>query len=209
MSSTAAVASDQSNELQPEATEGAPRDTGADAASAAETVDLPQQVSGLKKKLEDAVDELARLQNNVVAQQQLEQLLKQGRMHLQDLRVRLQQMTGERDRFAMALDEAKTARQRDVEQLQAQLADAKQDIEDREAAHRRFAEERTAERQTLERLLAEATANQRDLVQELDEQRQQVQTLREAAIRAQSLAREIMRAHESLPINIEASSSTD
>jgi chromosome segregation ATPase len=91
------------------------------------------------------------------------------------------------------------------EQLQKALAERGRlaaHLDEREVAHKQFAEERTEERFTFERLLAEATANQRDMVQDLDEQRQQIQTLREAAMRAQSLARQIMRAHETvLPEN--------
>jgi len=208
-------------------------------------IDGQQQLIALKKKLESAVSECEHLQGTLTSQQQLEQLLLQGRTHLQDLRARLQQMTAERDRLQVELGERQTEHQHNVERLQIQLGEmtnaaylqrmlaeqrerdmrskqqeqqqqidaldeqlhstvAERDgltaqLEQQEAAHRRFAEERSDERFTFERLLAEATSNQRDMVQELDEKRQQLETLREAAMRAQSLAREIMRAHEKIP----------
>jgi DNA repair exonuclease SbcCD ATPase subunit len=182
-----------------------------------EAGDLRQWVLALQKNLEEAAGECARLQSAIASQQQLEQLLRQGRAHLQDLRSQLQQITGDRDRLETELRDQKTAHRREVEQLQTQQGEQMdivreqlrktsgerdrlaRDLAEREAAHQQYAEERADERSTFERLLAEATANQRDMVQELDEQRQEVHTLREAAMRAQSLAREIMRAHEAAP----------
>lgn len=162
------------SDVEPSPAEPARRESLAEPAAQPQAADVRQQVLDLKRKLEEAANESGRLLSSVTSQQQLEQLLAQGRALLQELRSRLQQITAERDR------------------LVTQLAE-------REVAHKQFADERTEERFTFQRLLAEATANQRDMAQELDEQRQQIQTLREAATRAQSLARQIMRAHETVP----------
>jgi hypothetical protein len=208
-------------------------------------IDSQQKLIALKVKLQQAVSECEEVQSSLTSQQQLEQLLLQGRAHLQDLRARLQQVTAERDRLQIDLSDRQTAHQHEVERLEIQLGEmtnaaflqrmlseqrerdmrskqqeqqqqidaldeqlqttvAERDgltaqLEQQDAAHRRFAEERADERFTFERLLAEATSNQREMVQELDEKRQQLETLREAAMRAQSLAREIMRAHEKIP----------
>lgn len=191
-----------------------PGEGNAESGPQTETADVRQQVLGLKRKLEEAASEFGRLQSSLASQQQLEQLLRQGRIHLQDLRSRLQQITAERDRLETELRDHKVAHQREVDRLQTQMDALQQQLQkttaerdhlatelaEREAAHKQFAEERAEERFTFERLLAEATANQRDMVQELDEQRQQIQTLREASMRAQSLARQIMRAHETVPL---------
>lgn len=193
----------------------------------AEPADVRQQVLSLKKKLEEAASEFGHLQSSLASHQQLEQLLRQGRTHLQDMRTRLVQMAAERDRLAAELTEQKSAHQTELDRLHNQIEDGTREgqerqlqidvvteqlqkttaernrvaaqLEDREAAYKQFADERSEERFTFERLLAEATSSQREMVQELDEQRQQIETLREAAMRAQALARQIMRAHEGLP----------
>lgn len=204
----------------------------------AEPADVRQQVLGLKKKLEEAATDFGHLQSSLVSHQQLEQLLRQGRTHLQEMRTRLVQMTAERDRLTAELSEQKSAHQSELDRLHNQIEEATREallqqtlaeqrerdmaseidvlteqlqkttaernrvgvqLEDREAAYKQFADERSEERFTFERLLAEATSNQREMVQERDEQRQQIETLREAAMRAQALARQIMRAHEGLP----------
>jgi len=175
-----------------------------------ETADVRQQMLALKRKLEDAAADVARVQNTVASVEKLEQLLKQGRTHLQDLRGRLQEMSADRDRLKTEIDDHQIAHQRAVERLQEQIDEAAKQaflqktraeqlvlqLEEREASYQQFADERADERATFERVISEATANQREMVQELDENRQQVETLREAAMRAQSLARQIMRAHE-------------
>ena len=175
-----------------------------------ETADVRQQMLALKRKLEDAAADVGRVQSTVTSLEKLEQLLKQGRTHLQDLRGRLQEMTAERDQLKTEIGDHQIAHQRTVERLQEQIDEAAKQaflqktraeqlvvqLEEREASYHQFAEERTDERATFERVISEATANQREMVQELDENRQQLETLREAAMRAQSLARQIMRAHE-------------
>jgi chromosome segregation ATPase len=146
-----------------------------------------QQLVGLKKNLEEAARQIGSLQSLLATQHQLEQLLKQGRAHLEELRGRLQQVTAERDDLRIELQKATAERTR----LASQLAE-------QQASHQQVLEERSDERNTFERLLLESTSNQREMAAELDEQRQQIETLRAAAIRAQALAREIMRAHETL-----------
>lgn len=177
-----------------------------------QAVEARQQMVAVKQTLEEVVGQIDALQTTLAAQEQLEQLLKQGRTHLQDLRGRLQQVTADRDRLLTEASDTKTAHRAEIDQLQRQMDDLRAELqaataernrlathlEEREAAHKQFAEERSDERSTFKRLLEEATSNQREMSEELDEQRQQIDTLREAAMRAQSFAREIMRAHEAI-----------
>jgi chromosome segregation ATPase len=172
--------------------------------------EVREQVSVLTKELEEAAHKFERLQSALATQQQLEQLLRQGRAHLQDLGHRLQQMTAERDRLLAELGDRTTAHRLELEQVQSEVNSLRRQLEttagrrdslatqleEREAAHQQFAAERTEERDSFERLLAEARSNERDMVAELDEQRQQCAILREAALRAQALARQIMNAQE-------------
>jgi len=125
--------------------------------------------------------------NTSSSQQELERLLKQGRVYLQDLRSRLQQTTAERDRLQAELAERTTAHQHTVEQLERQMDGLRAELQG--AAD---------ERRTFTRSLDEASAIQRELTQEVQEQRQQIHALRESAMRAQSFARDIIRAHETL-----------
>jgi chromosome segregation ATPase len=178
-----------------------------------EAADARQQVSVLKRKLEEAAAEAGRMQASLASQQQLEHLLKQGRTHLQDMRLRLEQVSAERDRLQTELSDHAVARQREVAELQAQIDDIRKQLhnvsterdglatqlEEREAAHERSEEERAGEHATFERLLAEAKSSQTQMLQEIGEHRQQVDSLRGAANRAQSFAREIIRAHEGAP----------
>ena len=186
--------------------------SGPDEASPAQitAADASQQMVDIKHKLEEAATQIETLQRGLSTQAELEQLLKQGRIHLQELRTRLQQVTVERDRVQAELADTKRAHEGEVDQLTRQMDDLRQELQsaaaerdrvtaqlaEEEAAHKRFAEERADERSTFKRLLDEASSTQREMTQELNEQRQQLDTLREAAMRAQSFAREIMRAHE-------------
>jgi chromosome segregation ATPase len=187
---------------------------GAESTAPCDAADPQQQMLALKATLEAAAADCARLQNGLVSQQQLEQLLRQGRTHLQEMRSRLEQSTADRGRLEAEFNDAKSARQREVGDLQAQLGNVREELQqaaaerdrlarqlaEQEAAHKRYVDDRTDERVKFERLLAEATSNQRQMAEELGEHRQQIDTLREAAMRAQSLAREIMRAHEKLQL---------
>jgi fumarate hydratase class II len=165
---------------------------GSEEAGPAQTdaADARQRMLTVKRTLEEASAAVESLQSTLAAQHELEQLLKQGRTHLQDLRARLQRAEEERDRFHAELAEARRTHQRDVDQLQQQL-------DEQAAAHRQFAEERENERSTFTRLLNEGESKEREMMQERDQQRQQLDALREAGMRAQSLAREIVRTHES------------
>jgi chromosome segregation ATPase len=86
-------------------------------------IDTQHQLLALKQKLEEAVGECEQLQSSLTSQQQLEQLLLQGRTHLHDLRARLQHMTAERDRLQIELSERQTEHQHESERLQIQLGE--------------------------------------------------------------------------------------
>jgi hypothetical protein len=120
------------------------------------TVDVREQVLGLKKKLEEAAGDFGRLQTNLASQQQLEDLLKQGRAHLQDLRARLLQTTAERDRLQTEFAEYKVAHQREVDRFQAQI-------------------DETAGQALRQQTLAQQ--RERDMLAKEQEQRQQIEVL--------------------------------
>jgi DNA repair exonuclease SbcCD ATPase subunit len=176
-----------------------------------DAADARQRMVAVKLKLDEVSAEIDAVQTTLASQHDLEQLLKQGRTHLQDLRNRLQQTVSERDKLQAELAESAKAHQRAVEQIERQMDDVRAELRgalaernrlasqlaEQEASHERFAGERADERATFTRLLEEATSNQREMLEELDGQRQQLDTLREAAMRAQNFAREIMRAHDS------------
>ena len=136
--------------------------SGSDTAAApTDAADARQQMLAVKRTLDEASAAVESLQGALAAQHELEQLLKQGRAHLQDLRARLQHTEEERDRFNAELVDSRTAHQRDVEQLQRQL-------EEQATAHTQFAEERANERSTFSRLLNEAESKEREMIQERD-----------------------------------------
>src|SRR5688572_10641618 len=99
----AAARQSDSESWPSESSDAAPAEPKAEPKVRTEPNDVRQQVLGLKKKLEEAASEFGDLQTNLASQQQLEQLLRQGRIHLQDLRARLQQVTAERDRLVAQL----------------------------------------------------------------------------------------------------------
>jgi len=164
---------------------------GSDPGSSTQTEagDARQRMLAVKKTLDDASAAVESLQSALAAQHELEQLLKQGRAHLQDLRSRLQQVETERDQLHAELADSRATRQREVEALQRQ-------VDEQTAAQKQFADEREDERSTFTRLLNEAAGRERELMEERDRHRQHIDTLREAGLRTQALAREIMRAHE-------------
>jgi hypothetical protein len=147
------------SDLEPcssESREPARREDSAESPAHTETGDVEQQVLGLKTRLEEAASEFGRLQNSLIPHQQLEQLLKQGRLHLQDLRSRLQQMTAERDRLETEFRDHKTVQQREVVRLQTQIDEATRQA-------------------LLQRTLAEQL--ERDMLAKEQEQRQQTDAL--------------------------------
>lgn len=154
-----------------------------------EASDARQRMLAVKKTLDEASAAVESLQGALAAQHELEQLLKQGRAHLQDLRGRLQQVEAERDRLQAELTDSRATHQREVEALQRQA-------DEQTAAQKQFADEREEERTTFTRLLNEAGGRERELMEERDRHRQHIDALREAGLRTQALAREIMRAHE-------------
>jgi chaperonin cofactor prefoldin len=111
----------------PESAESARREAGAEPAAPTEATIVGQQVLDLKRKLEEAASDFGRLQSSLAPHQQLEQLLRQGRIHLQDLRSRLQQVTVERDRLETEFSDHKTARQGEIDRLQTQVEDARRE----------------------------------------------------------------------------------
>lgn len=86
--------------------------------------EVGQQLVDLQKQLERAAINCATVQQGLATQQQLEQLLRQGRTHLHDLRTRLQQTTAERNQLATELNERKTAYLRELDRLETQLQEA-------------------------------------------------------------------------------------
>ena len=164
---------------------------GSDPDSPAQTDagDARQRMLAVKKTLDEASAAVESLQSALAAQHELEQLLKQGRAHLQDLRNRMQQVETERDRLRTELADSRAAHQRDVEALHRQ-------VDEQTAAQKQAADEREDERSTFTRLLNEAAGRERELMEERERHRQHIDALREAGQRSQALAREIMRAHE-------------
>jgi chromosome segregation ATPase len=147
-------------------------------------------------------------------QQELEQLLRLGRAHLQDLRARLQLTATEGDRLQAEIADSASAHQRAVDALQGQMDDLRTQFQDaaaernrmaaqlgeQDAAHQQFAQERADERSTFKRLMDEALCSHREMTEQLEEQRRQIEILHAAAVRAQSLAREIVGVHDSTEV---------
>src|SRR5262245_15449452 len=156
---------------------------GSDLAGQTESGDARQRMLAVKRTLEEASAAVESLESSLAAQQELEQLLKQGRAHLHDLRNRLQQVEAERDRANAELADSRATYQRDVEELQRQL-------DGQRAAYKQVSDEREEERSTFTRLLDEAASKERELMDERDGHRRHIAALREAGQRAQSLARE-------------------
>lgn len=92
-------------------------DVGEFAPDEAAPAAVRQQVSALNKDLEAAGRKFERVQTALARLEQLEQLLKQGRVHLQDLRSGLQQMTAERDRLQATLNESVATHQLELDRL--------------------------------------------------------------------------------------------
>jgi chromosome segregation ATPase len=156
--------------------ESAPPETSTDPKAQAETADARQQMLALKKKLEEAASDFGRLQNSLASQQQLEQLLRQGRIHLQDLRSRLQQMTAERDRIETDFSDHKTAHQREVDRLQTKIDETTRQAflqqtlaEQRERDMLSNEQERLHQVDALEKQLQKATVERDRLSSQLQE----------------------------------------
>lgn len=188
----------------------ASQDSDSIASAQTDAADARRRMLDVTHKLQDVAGDIEAIQHALASQQELEQLLKQGKAHLQDLRGRLQQISAERDRLQAEVADSAHAHQRTVEELERHMDDARAELQvmtaDRNrtaaqlaeqiTAHEEFARERADERNTFKRMLDEASFTQGEMAAELEEQRQQIDTLREAALRAQSFAREIMKAHE-------------
>jgi hypothetical protein len=152
--------------------------------------DVGQQLIDLQAQLEHAAVKCANLQQGLATQQQLEQLLRQGRTHLHDLRARLQQTTAERNQLATELNERKTAYLRELDRLETQLQEATAqgllqrtraeqldgDLQSKEQERRQQVDglrneiqQMTAERDRLGTDLAEREATQKELAARLAE----------------------------------------
>jgi chromosome segregation ATPase len=191
----------------------ASQDSDPAAPQPADAPDARQRMLAVRQKLAEASSEIESLQAVLASQHELEQLLKQGRAHLQELRNRLQQTAAERDRLQADAAEAAAAHQREIGQIDQQMDALRAELQgaiaernhlaaqiaQQESAHRQFADERDAEQGNFTRLLDEASSIQRELTEEVQEQRQQIHKLREAAMRAQAFAHDIIRAHEASP----------
>jgi hypothetical protein len=170
-------------ESWPSESADAPRaETKAEATIQTQPADVRQQVLGLKKKLEEAASEFGHLQTNLASQQQLEQLLRQGRTHLQDLRTRLQQVTAERDRLDAELTEHKAAHRIELDRLQNQIEETarqhERDIASKEQEHQFQVEaleehlnKTTAERNRLTVQLEDREASYKQFADERSEER--------------------------------------
>src|SRR5215212_9296286 len=85
-----------------------------------EAADARQRMLEVKRKLDEAASDIDSLQTTLASQHDLEQLLVQGRTHLQELRNRLEQTVVERDRLKAELAESANTHQRAVEQVERQ-----------------------------------------------------------------------------------------
>lgn len=151
-----------------------------------------QQVSELNKELEAAGRKFERLQTALARQEELEQLLKQGRVHLQDLRSGLQQMTAERDRLQATLNESVAAHQLELDPLRkendavhkhfaaatierdglaSRLEEREREMLSKEEEHRRHFTRVTTERDRLATEIAAHTAAHEQYVLERSEER--------------------------------------
>jgi PAS domain S-box-containing protein len=92
---------------------------------------MPSELKQLEARLEESEADRDRLERALSRLPQLEQLLKQGRVHLQDLRTKLEEANTERDHLSAKLGEREAAN----EQLwteQAELQNALSDRQQRE-----------------------------------------------------------------------------
>src|SRR5688572_9975220 len=134
--------------------------TDADAPAQPGAADARQRMLGVKQKLEEASGEIEALQRSLASQQELEKLLKQGRVYLEDLRSRLQQTTVERDHLQAELARREAEHQNTVGQLERQLDGLRAELQSvtgernrlaaqldgQGAAHRQFADQCAGER---------------------------------------------------------------
>jgi chromosome segregation ATPase len=161
--------------------------------------DVSGRVQELEASLQKSESERSRLERALVQLPQLEQLLKQGRTHLQALRVKLDETSRERDQLAARVTEREAAheqlwneqanlqlslegqQQRELEDLRLQLRDA---IGERDQASARLAEGEAqqahlqSERDTLRTERDEARAERDQLRMERDDLRHSQEELR-------------------------------
>lgn len=141
-----------------DAVDSAIREIRTEAAAQAAPAAARQQLSALNEELEEATNKFERLQGALAIQQHLEELLREGRTRLQDLRSRLQEMTAERDVLQTALNDHATAHRLEIEGLQRQIQEDARDA----LAQRTLAEQ-----------------HERAMLSKHEEQRQQIDALRQ------------------------------
>lgn len=163
----------------------------AEAAPAAPAA-VRQQVSVLNKDLEAAANKFERLQTALARQEQLEQLLKQGRTHLEGMRSGLQQMIAQRDLLQTTLNEKVAAHQIELDRLHkeidaarehfaaaaterdglvARLEEREREMLSREEEHRQHFARVTAERDRLATEIETREAAQKQYAAERSEER--------------------------------------
>jgi chromosome segregation ATPase len=150
------------------------------------------EVKELQAKLDEAEADRDRLERALSRLPQLEQLLKQGKTHLQDLRTRLEEATSERNRLEAQLNEREAAneqlwgeqaeleraladrQQRELDELQGRLLDANATrdavaarLHAREIEHDQLIEASRQELSVLQRKLDEAISEKDQLVTQL------------------------------------------
>lgn len=122
---------------------------------------------------------------------QLEQLLKQGKVLLQDLRTRLEETTKERDQLAATLKD-RDASQEKLWAEQADLQRAESERHERELTELRTQlDEAVARRKTLAEKLSESEAHRSTLEKALATAIDEFEQLRSDADRAAAIAREL------------------
>jgi chromosome segregation ATPase len=175
----------------------APQPSAVKTSAEAAPAEVRRQLVALNKELEEAASKFQRLQGALAAQQQLEQLLKEGRVHLQDLRSRLKETTAERDLLKTALTDHATAHRLDIERLQGQIQEQTRDalaqqtlVEQREREMLSKHEEQRQQLDALRQQIEKATADrdglavrlgqrEREMLSKHEEQRQQLDALRQ------------------------------
>jgi chromosome segregation ATPase len=122
---------------------------------------------------------------------QLEQLLKQGKVLLQDLRTRLEETTKERDQLAATLKDRDASHEK-LWTEQADMHRAESERHERELAELRTQlDEAVARRQTLAEKLSESEAHRSTLEKALATAIDEFEQLRTDADRAAAIAREL------------------
>src|SRR5688572_1424872 len=101
-------------------------DSGASAQT--DAIEARERMETVRQALADVSGEIDLIQKTLASQQELEQLLKQGRAHLQDLRGRLQLAVAERDKVQAEFAECTKANQTAIDALERELDDSRAEL---------------------------------------------------------------------------------